>query len=139
MIAYAMQFIGKPYIFGDKSPVLGGYDCSGYVCDILRFAGLVGKIDLNAQSLFDLFHVNGTPGVKSAGTLAFYGQSVTSIDHVAFMVDAFRILEAAGGDHTTTTIEEADRRHAMVRGRLLNYRADLVATVRPRYATIGIA
>lgn len=140
LLAYAMSFVGKPYQWGDKSPVLGGFDCSGFVCEAwLRPAGLVGnKEDLNAQMLYNRFDPTGTHGVRGIGTLAFYGESVTKISHVAVMVCPYRILEAGGGDSTTTTPEAADARRAMVRMRLVAYRGDLVATVKPRYATIGL-
>jgi|GEM_PF-6708883 len=140
LIRYAFSFVGTPYKFGGNNPLQGGIDCSGFVCEVLRFAGLVGnKEDLSAQMLYDRFHNTGTEGVKGPGVLAFYGESVTKITHVAFMVDQFRILEAGGGDSSTDTLAEAAVRGALVRGRLLEYRQDLVATVRPRYARIGVA
>jgi cell wall-associated NlpC family hydrolase len=140
LIDYAMRFVGKPYEWGGKTPVVGGYDCSGYASEILRFAGLIGNREiLNSQQLYDRFSRTGTQcAVGSAGALAFYGESVTKINHVAFMVDRYRILEAGGGDSTTLTPEDADRRGAMVRGRLVDYRGKPVAIVKPRYATIGL-
>lgn len=139
LINYAMRFVGDAYIYGDKSPVLGGFDCSGFVCEVLRFAGEIGNREvLNAQMLFDKFIKEGTPQVESAGALAFYGKDPKNISHVAFMIDQYRILEAGGGDSSTNSIEEADRRGAMVRGRLLKYRGDFIATIKPRYTKIGL-
>ncbi len=138
LITYAMQFVGKPYIWGDKTPVLGGFDCSGFVCEILRFAGEIGnKESLSSQQIFDRFYPNCKHGTLSAGSLAFFGQDVTKIDHVAFMVNPYQILEAAGGDSTTLTPEDADARGAMVRGRLLKYRSDFLQTIKPQYIKIG--
>ncbi len=138
-IEYAMHFVGKPYIWGDKVPVLGGFDCSGIVCEILRSVGLVGKENLNAQMLFNRFHITGYHGAPpGAGVLAFYGTKVTDISHVAFMIDPYRIIEAGGGDHTTTTPEAADARGAMVRIRLLSHRPDLLTLIKPRYSAIGV-
>lgn len=139
LIQYAMQFVKTPYAYGDKSPVLGGYDCSGFVCEVLRSAGLVGNKEvLSAQMLFDRFNNNGTHGIRAAGVLSFYGESVTKISHVAFMIDPYRILEAGGGDSSTLKPEDADSRNAMVRIRLVSYRGDLVDTIKPRYAPIGL-
>ncbi len=139
LIDYAMQFVGKPYKYGGNNPMQGGMDCSGYVCEIFRFAGVVGnKEDLTASGLYLKFEHTGTHGIRGPGVLAFFGPSLTNITHVAFMVDAYRILEAGGGDSSTDTIEEAAARNAMVRGRTLAYRGDLVGTLKPRYSTIGI-
>jgi cell wall-associated NlpC family hydrolase len=138
LIRYAMSMAGTPYAYGGNN-VLQGIDCSGFVCEVLRFAGLVGnKEDLTAQQLFDKFEQTGTVGVFAAGALAFYGSSLTKISHVAFMVDAHRILEAGGGDSTTHSVADAAKRNALVRGRLAKYRADFLVTVKPRYATIGL-
>lgn len=138
-IKYAMQFVNLRYVYGGNSPLEGGIDCSGFVCEILRSAGLLKNgEDLTAQELYDRFSVTGTVGVRNAGTLAFYGKSVTSITHVAFMIDAFRILEEGGGTKDTNTLAEAAALDARVRQRIVGYRADLVATVKPRYGTIGL-
>lgn len=139
LIAYAMTFVGTPYKYAGNNPLQGGMDCSGFVGEVLRFSGLVGnKEDLTAQELYDRFESSGSLGSRSAGSLAFYGKSVTQITHVAFMVDQYRILEAGGGQSSTVSIEDAAAKNAMVRGRLVNYRQDLVATVKPRYALIGM-
>jgi cell wall-associated NlpC family hydrolase len=138
LIRYAYSFVKTPYVFGDKSPVIGGFDCSGFVCEILRMAGEVGNSEiLNAQMLFDRFSQNGRVGVSQRGCLAFYGESLKKISHVAFMVSSYQILEAGGGDSTTTSVEAADKRGGMVRGRLVQYRKDLLCTIRPHYTKIG--
>lgn len=139
LTAYALTFVGTPYEWGGKSHVAGGLDCSGFVSELMRSAGTLGNSEvLNSQMLYDRFAKDGTLGVYSAGTLVFYGESVTKITHVAFMVDAYRIIEAGGGTSETTTLEAADKRNAMVRIRHVHYRGDLVATVKPRYAKIGL-
>lgn len=139
LLQYAFAFVNLPYRWGGNSPLEGGMDCSGYVCELLRSAGLVGPHeDLSAQALFDRFSITGTPGVRGSGVLAFYGGSVAKITHVAFMVDEWRILEAGGGARDTDTLAEAAARDARVRCRMIGYRPDLVATVRPRYGTIGL-
>lgn len=139
VILYAHSFAGNPYRFGGNNPLQGGMDCSGYVCEVLRYAGVVGnKEDLTAQELFDRFFITGSVGVREPGSLAFYGASPAKIAHVALLTSRFQILEAGGGDSTTDSIAEAAARNAMVRGRLLNYRTDLVNVIKPRYGTIGL-
>lgn len=140
LIRYAYSFVKTPYAYGDKSPIIGGFDCSGFVCEILRMAGEVGNKEiLNAQMLYDRFSKNGRVGVSQRGCLAFYGESLFKVNHVAFMVSPYQILEAGGGDSSTDTLAEADANNAMVRGRLVQYRRDLLCTIRPHYTKIGAA
>lgn len=138
LVAYAFALVGGPYIYASNCPVLG-LDCSGFACEILRFAGIVGKEDLSAQGIYDMLCKQAsTPSLRARGCFAFYGESVTKINHVAFMVSPYQVLEAGGGDSTTVNREEAIKRNAFVRGRLLEHRADLVATLKPRYGKIGV-
>lgn len=138
LIQYAMSFIGTPYVFGSDNP-LNGIDCSGFVQLVLRSAGMDPKGDQSAQTLYDYFAQHSTMGAIGPGTLAFYGLSVKAIGHVAFMVDNYRIIEAGGGGRDTLSIDLAKTKpEAMVRMRLLKYRPDLVATLKPNYNTIGL-
>jgi cell wall-associated NlpC family hydrolase len=138
LVLYAMAFVGKPYIYGDKSPVLGGLDCSGFASQVGRFGGVIGNKEvLNSQQMLDKFVAEGGElGSRGAGCFAFFGGGMKDIHHVAFMVSPQQILEAGGGDESTTTAEAADARGAFVRGRLLTYRTDLVCTIKPRYPFI---
>lgn len=134
--AYALSFLGTPYKFGGANR-LTGLDCSELVQEILRSVGLDPPGDQTAQALFDHFSTNGEWNRHGAGALAFYGKDAKHITHVAMMLDQFRIIEAGGGDGTTTTLEAAASRGAMVRIRLLKHRGDLVAVIRPRFTTIN--
>lgn len=134
-----MQFIGTPYLHGGNSPMDGGMDCSGLVLHALRAAGEWGRDDARAQDIYNRLEREGSRnGQIAAGYVLFFGDSVTRIEHVAFAVSPYLMIESGGGDHTTTTIEEAARRQAMVRLRLIASRSDLVASIRPRYARIGL-
>ena len=133
---YAMSFLGTPYRFGGANR-LQGLDCSEFVQELLRSVGLDPPGDQNAQALFDHFSTAGEWNRHGMGALAFYGKDAKHIGHVAMMLDTFRIIEAGGGDATTTTREAAEARGAMVRVRLLKARPDLVAVIRPRYVTIN--
>lgn len=137
MIRYALTFIGKPYRWGGSSP-MNGFDCSGLIQEILASVGMDPPGDQTAQALFDHFEKNGSLGVQKAGALAFYGKSVTQITHIAFMIDPYRVIEAGGGGSKTQTLQDAIDQGAYVRMRLLKHRSDLVATVMPRYAPIGL-
>lgn len=134
---YAMSLIGTPYRWGGENPVRG-FDCSGLVQEILRSAGIDPPGDQTAQKLYDHFELMATSGVYAAGALAFYGKSVREITHVAFMIDQYRIVEAGGGGHLTLTHDDAGAANAFVRMRLVGYRKDLVATLKPNYSKIGV-
>lgn len=137
---YAMKFVGVPYKWGGDDP-MSGLDCSGFVQEILRFAGEDPPGDQTAQSLFDHFSKpgNGKYGSYLPGSLAFYGENAKKIIHVAFCVDTYRILEAGGGGSTTTSLEAAILKNAYVRGNLIKYRSDFLCVIRPNYLKIGIA
>lgn len=135
--AYALSFVGKPYIWGGDDPIRG-VDCSGLVQEILASVGMDPPGDQTAQALFNHFEKSASWNKHGLGALVFYGQSVTKITHVAFMVDQYRIIEAGGGGSTTTTVQAAIDQNAFVRIRLLSRRPDVVAVLKPNYATIGI-
>lgn len=138
IVAYALSFVGTPYIYGSNHPEIG-LDCSGLVCEILKSGGAIGtKEDLSAQQIFDRFQHDGRWNQFGPGTLAFYGKSVTQITHVAIMIDNLRIVEAGGGDSTTVTVKDAVAKNAFVRVRPVKYRGDLVALIRPPFPLIGV-
>lgn len=137
LIDYAKSFLGKPYIWGGEHPCIG-FDCSGLVQEILKSAGLDPQGDQTAQGLHDYFESSSTHGVYAAGSLAFYGKSVTEITHVAFCIDPYRMIEAGGGDSSCVDTVSAVRKGAFVRMRLITARKDLVAILKPRYSTIGL-
>lgn len=137
LLQYALQFVGKPYRWGGNGVL--GIDCSGLVQEILAAGGEDPEGDQTAQGLFDYFNANGRAewNAYKLGALAFYGESVTKITHVAFCVDQYRCIEAGGGGSKTTTPEIAESQGAMVRMRLITRRRDLAAVLRPRYRAVG--
>jgi len=136
LLGYAMQFVGTPYKWGGKHP-LEGYDCSGFVQEILASAGEDPRGDQSAQALYDHFEIKGYRDRWGPGALCFFGESVTRITHVSLMIDDKRMIEAAGGDRSTLTGDDAVYAQAMVRIRPIRSRADLVAVIMPQYAGIG--
>lgn len=136
--AYALSMLGTPYKFGGNNPI-DGIDCSGYVCELLRSAGLLGKEDLSAQGLYDKFseQENTTLNERVFGALIFFGKSTSEISHVAWGWDSFRMLEAGGGDRLTLTKADAAAKNAFVRPRPIEWRSDLVAILKPSYSKIN--
>lgn len=134
---YALTFVGKPYIWGGDDPIKG-FDCSGFIQELLASAGLDPAGDQTAQGLFDHFEKNSEWNRYSCGALAFYGKDVKHITHIAMLLDQYRIIEAGGGGSSTTSAEAAASQNAYVRVRLIKRRSDLVAVLKPNYATIGV-
>lgn len=137
LVQYALKFVGQPYKYGGDDPIVG-WDCSGLVQEILASAGIDPQGDQTAQALYDHFSNKSTHGVYGPGVLAFFGQSVRSITHVAFCIDQYRMVEAGGGGSKTITLADAAAQNAYVRIRLIKSRRDLVATLKPSYSTIGV-
>ena len=132
---YAMQFVGTPYKWGGDDPI-DGFDCSGFIQELLASVGVDPQGDQTAQKLFDHFEKYGQWNIYKCGALAFYGKSVAEITHVAMMIDTYRIIEAGGGGSKTKSKQDAADQNAYVRVRLLRNRKDLVAVILPRYSTI---
>jgi len=133
LIDYAKSFIGVPYIYGGQNPAFG-VDCSELVQEILRSIGLDPKGDQTAQMLYDYFQLNGhVTDSPKPGALLFYGQSAEKITHIAFAISDNQLIEAGGGDSTTTSLEAASHKAAFVRIRPVTHRKDLIAILYPIY------
>lgn len=131
-IAFAL--LNTPYFWGGKNP-LTGFDCSGFVEWVLNCFGMDPPSINNAQNLYDWFikeHGASSSGTTK-GAICFYGRSVGQITHVAIVYNDHQIIEAGGGDSTTTNIEVAKRQGACVRIKPFGHRKDLVAIVMPNY------
>ncbi len=135
-IVYAWKFVLLPYRFGGDDP-LGGYDCSGFVCEILSAVGLLPhKYDGRAQDIYyKLKEKYPLVTLERAmqGDIAFYGKNMFEITHTAFLTTTNLVLEAGGGDSATKDKADAEAQNAFVRMRPVTYRKDLVAILRPTY------
>lgn len=136
LITYAMSFVGTPYRWGGDD-AMAGFDCSGLVQEILASAGIDPVGDQTAQALYNYFDIHGSHNVWGPGALAFYGESVTKITHIAFCIDQFRMIEAGGGGSKTNTLDDAIKQNSYIRMRLIKARKDLVSVIKPRYTLIG--
>jgi cell wall-associated NlpC family hydrolase len=128
MIDYAKTFIGTPYIWGGSGA--GGFDCSGFIQEILKCVDLDPKGDQTAQKLFEFFSKNAKGSGISAGSILFWGKSEEKITHVSLALGYFHHIEAGGGGSKTRTVEDAQRTGAMVRIRPINSRKDLIGAIK---------
>jgi peptidoglycan endopeptidase LytE len=132
LISYAKTQLGKPYIWGGQNPHVG-FDCSGFIQWIYLSIGLKFQGDLSSGGLYAYFKTHGAEIFKPRiGALLFFGN--TAIDHVALAISDFQLIEAAGGDHTTLTKEDAAKKtDACVRIRPMDYRKNPLHIVIPDY------
>lgn len=96
IVSAAAQQIGRPYIWGGKSPT--GFDCSGLVTySVFVAKGPDLRLTHNAQKLYD----TGEPCDDTEEyRLAFYGPGPTAITHVTLEFGDFTLESAGGGPNT---------------------------------------
>lgn len=130
-IDYAMRFIGTPYIWGGNNP-LEGFDCSGFIQEVLKVHGVDPKGDQTSQGLYNHFNSNGLSAqIPFKGCLLFFGNSEYRITHIAMAINKTLMIEAGGGGSKIHTPSEAAEAGAYVRIRPISNRSDLVKAVYP--------
>lgn len=131
---YATTLMGVPYIWGGNHPK-EGYDCSGFVQEVLAAVGLDPSGDQTAQTLYDHFNDNGAVTLlkPDKGAILFFGMDLKHITHIAIALDDEHMFEAGGGGSKTITLKDAVRASAFVRCRPIKNRKDLVASLLPKY------
>ena len=119
---YACHFIGVDYQWGGDS-VEEGYDCSGFIQEVLSSKGLDPKGDQTAQALYNHFIAKGKKNaLPSEESLLFFGKSKDKITHVALALNGHQMIEAGGEGRVSTT-------KGMVRIRPISNRNDLIAAI----------
>lgn len=129
----AVSHLNTVYIWGGNHPIRdGGFDCSGFVNWCLMRTGKLSKKDRHSQRLYEeLLEIAVSSKIKTESIL-FFGKDVHNITHTAICIDGEKrlMIEAGGGDSTTTTIYRAAERHdARVRITPIDNRSDLVASL----------
>lgn len=128
----ALMSLNIPYLWGGKNP-LTGFDCSGFSEWTLACFGMDPPGFNNAQMLHDWLLKHGSASVLGTGAFCFYGKSINEIKHISLMLNPHLIIEAGGGDSSTTNIEVAKKQGACVRIRPFGHRKDLVSVIMPKY------
>lgn len=127
---YALAFIGTNYLWSGDNPI-EGFDCSGFICEVLRSSGVIGRQDYSSQGLYTLLKDKGFRSQLAPGSVLFFGRSTSKITHVAMALNEYQMIEAGGGDSTTTSVTHAAKTDAFVRVRLISSRLDLIACMKP--------
>lgn len=98
IIENCKKYIGKPYVWGGESMEEGGYDCSGYVYNVLRDSGLqVNRMTANDYRSLG----NKIPfSQKQKGDLLFFGKN-NRATHIAIYAGDGGMYESIGGSSNT--------------------------------------
>jgi cell wall-associated NlpC family hydrolase len=91
LAAYALQFVGNPYVWGGTS-LTNGADCSGFVLSIYAQWGIYLPHDAELQANY------GTEVSLSAlmpGDLLFYSSGGYAIGHVAIYIGGGQVVHAS--------------------------------------------
>jgi cell wall-associated NlpC family hydrolase len=135
MLIYAKLFVGVPYVWGGNNP-LTGFDCSGFVQEVLSSGGIDPKGDQTAMDLYRrLSRLGWRSGLKE-GSILFFGQTRNCITHTEIALNSTLMIGASGGDRKTKTKEDAARRNAFVKIRPISTRTDLVASIIPNFEEV---
>lgn len=127
---YAMKFVGIKYNWGGDDP-MGGFDCSGYVCELLKAFGLISEHeDFTAKGLYDRYKDHKIVAPEH-GALVFFGKNADQITHVGFCLNKHQMIEAGGGGSKTISEEVAIKQNAYIKLRPILKRRDIVGYVLP--------
>lgn len=132
IVQNAIKYLGKPYVWGGESDAEGGYDCSGYVYNVLNDSGIkIGRT--TAQEYYNKYKGNAS-NKKVAGALLFFGKSVTSITHVAIASgDGVHMYESIGSSKNTKTNKGKGVTYSYI-----SRRKDLVAVCTPFKPSVAV-
>lgn len=136
----AMGLEGKPYDWGGSNPIDGaesieGMDCSGCTTVLLQSQDVLSETErLSAQSQYNRWKANTVKREDiDLGDLIFYSstKSTGNITHVMMALNSALCIGAQGGGENTKALADAVATDGYVRTRVIDYRGDRVAIVRP--------
>ena len=125
----AFAYIGKWYKWGGDDP--SGFDCSGFVVEVLQSVGLIGrKEDLTAAALWDRFE-NYPVRMPEAGCLVFWENDSGRVIHVEMAISHNLAIGASGGGSKTLTEQDAIRHNAFIKVRPIASRSGVKGFLNP--------
>lgn len=128
----AWSFHGLPYKWGGDDP-MAGFDCSGYVIEILKSVGLLPREgDWKAVHLYEMFKSNSF-SIADEGMLVFWHSSKSSEDiiHVEYCLDNVFSIGASGGGGSTITEQDAIEQNAYIKVRPFRSRVRVAGILDP--------
>ena len=128
-VDYAKHFIGIPYRWGGDDP-MAGFDCSGFVVEVLHAVGKLQARDYSAHDLYTLFKPD-IVALGYAGCLAFWLDGRGHAVHVMLLIDNVHVIGASGGGSGTDDLADAIRENAFIKMRPLGYRKGTPVLVDP--------
>lgn len=124
-IEKAKKYLGTPYVWGGESLSEGGFDCSGFVYNVLKDSEIKVGRD-TAQGYYNTFSKFEVPKKNIAtGDLLFFGKSKNAITHVAIAISPTEMIESIGSKKNT----KANKGKGVSISKV-NRRKDLVAVCR---------
>lgn len=126
----AYSHLSRPYIWAGDSP-LEGFDCSGFVIEILKSVGLLPRQgDWTASGLYRHFQDCVTL-FPQLGCLVFWANSEGKIVHVEFCLTNTLSIGASGGGPRTIDLGAALEADAYIKIRPFGTRPGVVGFVDP--------
>lgn len=124
----AWSFHGTPYIWGGDDP--SGFDCSGFVIEILRSVGLIERSgDWTANDLSKKFIETCSP--DEGVLVCYYNKAGDSIVHIEYSIGGGLTIGANGGNATTDSPLDASIQNAFIQVRPINWNRGRVKLVDP--------
>ena len=118
----AFHYLGTPYIWSGDD--FSGFDCSGFVIEILKSVGLLHNSgDWTASNLMFIFRRSKVEK-PYRGCLVFYGTDRAT--HVELCISEELSIGASGGNSDCTSIAKAMEQNAYIKIRPINRRNDIL-------------
>lgn len=120
LVQTALAYLGAPYVWGGDDP--SGFDCSGFVLECLKSAGVIGEHeDYTADSLMRIF-VSHSVKEPCEGALLFTLNDKGTATHVVICLDQYFQIGASGGTSKTADVKASWRDNAFVKIRPIRVR-----------------